>query len=285
MKKALFLFLMIFLTACSNDKIDETVIEEQEIVYECEVGYQLVGTECIKTIETIPQKENYTCPSGYQLYNNICTKTEYANSYQKLTCPAGQELVLYEGNKTCYSKISIPMHDRYWCLSGYTLSGNVCIKYEYVEASFNYNCYENEYYDSTMCKLLDTYRVCPAGYMTIEHIGDYVTCARYPKYEYGCPSGYIRKGGVCVKETITPAKVTETCDSDYIINLEEKACKKYIYSDPITTIYCENGYVLSGNTCLKTITENPYINYYCDEGYDHIGNECIKYEIKEAIKK
>lgn len=282
MKKFMFIFLLVFLTACSKSEV-------KEIVYECEEGYQLNDNMCIKTVETLPAKINYECPVGYQLSGTICIKNEYINVDLVKTCPTGTSLVMKDGKEKCYKVTSIPMKIKnYWCMNNDILSGTNCISREYANPKLDYMCYGNEYYDSQngWCQLVAASKFCPSGYNPIRYNNNsYVKCVRTPTPSYSCPDGYKSSNGKCVKEIITKAYYTEGCDSDYIINLDEKACKKYEYLEPNVTKTCKSGYTLNGNVCERIVSTNATSSYYCDTGYVHIGNSCVKYDQKEAIKK
>lgn len=191
-----------------------------------------IGTKCIKTLTTTPNKIDPTLVLN-SMVNNICLSGLIKNENKCFSCPdtydydSSSNLCIkcpdtytYNNNKcykdTNYNKDNI----NFICPKDYfyDTNNNKCIKYICTEPDYEYNikldkcikCPENFVYDSDLniCKSID------------------------------CPHNFIYENNVCI---------SYQCPSNYYFDNKEKICKI------IDTTKCNKNSIYDNNTnkCLK----------------------------------
>jgi len=157
------------------------------------------------------------------------------------------------------------------CDDGYVKKDDRCVKVEFLDVTYVYECPENAKLNSNSltCKL--------------------ITESIAAKNKKTCPSGYKLSGSKCTMTQTVPYTITEVCFGGGV--LQGGVCKYFDayghldYShDPAKKKDCPTGYSDTGSKCGKTTSVNATNNYSCSEGYELSGSNCIKTQVSDAKK-
>lgn len=106
----------------------------------CIEGYSLRDSKCVKDVylNTIDASITYSCPDGYSRDRNVCYSNGKSIPASKIYfCPIYDGLSLrLNGSKCDVYRVKYTdsfSSSGYYCLDGYSLSGNKCYKTEYYE--------------------------------------------------------------------------------------------------------------------------------------------------------
>ncbi len=171
------------------DKCRKVVRVEPTEEYYCIDGYTLEGSRCIKT-ESILGTKNYYCKaysssanvqvSAPTLLGDMCQYRVTHQAIERKSCLAGCYL---QNDYTCVCNNGmklIPNTSRE-CISGFSLVGYTCQKYDLISASYTISC--------------------PNGYTPS---GDYCNrqVSNEPLINYICPDGYEQVGATCRQDIL-----------------------------------------------------------------------------------
>ena len=245
--------------------ITETIFANPNVCPSTYNGYTLVsqdGFTCnySKTITTTV--EPYACPKTYDGYT-LVNQDGFTCNYSKTiattaapkACPStyGDGYILVSQNgftcnygKTTTSTTEYTKEYLYTYNFSYRPSSDSTYYYEVIDVKYGYAC-------DTTCSATTTYvvNVYKKVYKT-ETITDTKTST------VGCPTGYIKSGNSCIKNTI----------------------------DTTTgTVYCPTGYTKSGNSCVKNEVSTKNTEVSCPLGYTKTSDNTKCYKDVEKTEK
>lgn len=200
--------------------------------------------------------------NGTPIYNNILL-SEDTTLYAKWEEENNKEEKDTENNKK-----EEPKNTKYYCDTGYTLTGTKCTKTEKEKAKFN----------------------CPQGYKAGAYEDEYCTDTDYPESELACKSqhGYSENESVLDEEnmkcyyrkvTSYPANITH-CDMSQGHHYYNGSCYSAVFSAEYIKV-CNNGTLTENGECLSKMKKH----YYCDDGYTQKDKTCIKTITVNAKKR
>lgn len=224
---------------------------------------------------------SYTCPEGYVLDGNVCYKEAQGETINA-TALYFEDVVVREKakeNKGDKYKVYIDANKEVdtvdkVCPEGYTLSGNICYKYEQAQinpGTTTYSCPEGYTLDGTKCTIEKDITTiinktegftCPSDEYTLN--GD--KCTRYFKparliNNWTCPEGYTQNGNTCSRN------LSDTCENKETAKWENpkttvSKTKLSTYSTPTAKRWLVN----SSSTARGNTYEYQYQNAYCNSG-------------------
>lgn len=230
--------------------------------------FGIIKKNIYKAEQLIAPNISYECEQGYELLYNQCSKTIIKDTNEK-----------------------------HYCSTGYQMIDNECIKYEYVNATKEYEPCPKNY--------TERYGRCVYEYPVVE-----------PTYDYVCPPNTISKHNTCylLSHTGTPTKIlgsyqclnmgktnwyeirNNTCyyyldvgkieanpkcpeNYFYLSSPGLKGCHRIDEFEQTYKYVCPNEYNLdSNNICVKVSIQAKKVDRWCEEGYVLSENKCIKTE-------
>jgi len=166
-------------------------------MYGCDSGQTVKGTDCYKTEYKVVSSQ--TINSSW----SETTKTSYYNTMQNACSSYGGQIVTENNKWNCYAYSDVKVGaatKKYYCDSGYTLSGT--------------NCY------GTYIQEPDYQRTCPSGYTLsvnncykLEYDVETIAVTK----NYICSSEYTLSGDKCQKEISVLANEVYTCPQNYTL--------------------------------------------------------------------
>lgn len=185
----------------SSARCSRTTVSYAPVRSNCPRGYVKSGTGASAVCKrTVKPNSKGKCPRGYNKVSRTkCVRKIGAN----LFCPSGYTKTGSGTSTKCvdYTTAYATPSTRYYCSSGYRLSGRTCSKTIRRDASINYSC--------------------PSGYgrsgsNCIRYEGGSIASAN-PIVKTSCPKGYEKStdGKKCQKEA------NETVDAELILTCED----------------------------------------------------------------
>ena len=202
-----------------NKTCSRVITKDYSITRYCDIGYQLEGVNCKMVDKLVPTKK-YNCPylfgdytisiSAPVLVGSSCKYTYSYAAVEKKECPVGCSMYTQSTCLCTSSFYATYFRGVYSCPSGYTVAGDRCIKYQYVNATSR--------------------KVCTTGFSLIGSrcVRDYYENANYT---LECPIGYVLQSNLCERTIYTSAKIEYTCPRDY--SLSGNQCEKIVYEKPL----------------------------------------------------
>ena len=188
-------------------------------------------------------------PGDTATYHYVQTSADY--QYKCNSTCAFQWYYTYTIYTKKYKTTTVTTTKPASCPSGYTQSGNECVKSS----------------TSTTTKPA----TCPSGYTQSGNSCVKTGTSTTTKIAT-CPSGYAQSGNTCVKTGTSSTTKPATCPSGY--TKLNNTCVKYKTTTKIAT--CPSGYIQSGNTCVKTGTSTTTKPATCPSGQIQKGTKCYK---------
>ena len=199
---------------------------------------------------------------------NIISKTEYNEVETKIEKEIEKYIKIADGSEI--ENIPAEMEVKLSCPTGFTLSGDICIRTSDVSESINatasttYTCPDSSYTLS--------------GTKCVKTIGSNNSIQATVSTTYTCPNGYARNGNMCYRyynsneQIAATTNTTYNCpDSTYYLSGSQCYKKVTIPATSRTTYTCPNSsYELQGNKCVKSSssTINATKSYTCPNGYN-----------------
>ena len=274
---------------------DKTITEEvyEKIEASCPSGYKKTsdGTKCYK-VNTVDDYLDPVCEtiSGYKLVGRkgfTCTYSKNVTSTTTdiATCPSGYT----KSGNSCVKSSTSTTTDTAICPSGYTKSGNSCVKTG--KSTKDPVCETKPGYTLTgrngfTCNYVKTTNetknpTCPVkdGYIVTR---DGFTCT-YTKYIKG---DYVTtKKGEYVPGNTSQYIYQEVGTAEYVYDCNKGCAFRWIHTYKVykakletltETATCPSGYTKSGSTCVKSSTSTKTAIAVCPSGYTKSGNSCVK---------
>ena len=188
-------------------------------------------------------------PGDTATYHYVQTSADY--QYKCNSTCAFQWYYTYTIYTKKYKTTTVTTTKPASCPSGYTQSGNECVKSS----------------TSTTTKPA----TCPSGYTQSGNSCVKTGTSTTTKIAT-CPSGYTQSDNTCVKTGTSSTTKPATCPSGY--TKLNNTCVKYKTTTKIAT--CPSGYTQSGNTCVKTGTSTTTKPATCPSGQIQKGTKCYK---------
>ena len=188
-------------------------------------------------------------PGDTATYHYVQTSADY--QYKCNSTCAFQWYYTYTIYTKKYKTTTVTTTKPASCPSGYTQSGNECVKSS----------------TSTTTKPA----TCPSGYTQSGNSCVKTGTSTTTKIAT-CPSGYAQSGNTCVKTGTSSTTKPATCPSGY--TKLNNTCVKYKTTTKIAS--CPSGYIQSGNTCVKTGTSTTTKPATCPSGQIQKGTKCYK---------
>ncbi len=188
-------------------------------------------------------------PGDTATYHYVQTSADY--QYKCNSTCAFQWYYTYTIYTKKYKTTTVTTTKPASCPSGYTQSGNECVKSS----------------TSTTTKPA----TCPSGYTQSGNSCVKTGTSTTTKIAT-CPSGYTQSDNTCVKTGTSSTTKPATCPSGY--TKLNNTCVKYKTTTKIAT--CPSGYIQSGNTCVKTGTSTTTKPATCPSGQIQKGTKCYK---------
>ena len=199
---------------------------------------------------------------------NIISKTEYNEVETKIEKEIEKYIKIADGSEI--ENIPAEMEVKLSCPTGFTLSGDICIRTSDVSESINatasttYTCPDSSYTLS--------------GTKCVKTVGSNNSIQATVSTTYTCPNGYARNGNMCYRyynsneQIAATTNTTYNCpDSTYYLSGSQCYKKVTIPATSRTTYTCPNSsYELQGNKCVKSSssTINATVTYTCPNGYN-----------------
>nr|WP_245709996.1 RHS repeat-associated core domain-containing protein [Ferrimonas sediminum] len=268
------------LDVCADGWCDD--IQTQPATESCAAGYTRVGNSCEKVESKAANLDYaYYCPVDYILSGTTCstTLTEDATHY---CATSGYTL---SGDSCIKNESKTPT---YSCPSGYTLNGTSCSKEETKSATVTYSCPSGYSRSGTTCtktvNATSSVQTIPEIFSTASRPSgpDIGRCFGIPyewecmvtKTVYSCPSGYTKSGTTCTS-TLSATPIY-SCSAGW--TKSGASCSRTLTST--ATASCSAGWSLSGNSCTRTLTQS--VSYTCSSGWSLSGQSCSKYVTQDA---
>ena len=218
--------------------------------------------------------ENFeaTCPTGYRKTEDGtgCYKNVTNYDYQNPVCKtlSGYELLGRDGFTCTYSKVvTSTKTENAICPSGYTKSGNDCVK-------------------TTTSTKTET-ASCPSGY-TKSGNSCVKTTTSTKTETANCPSGYTKSGNSCVKTTTvaptcpTVSGYTKTSQNGFTCNYSKTTTSTETPECPIVSGFTktsQNGFTCNYKANTYTLSAKPVDTGDC---YDVLPSSTSKYFYKQT---
>ena len=262
----------------------ETKIVKEEYSYDKNVS------------ETVYEKISATCPVGYTKDGNICVKVVSSTEKTDPVCGtvSGYEYTGRNGFTCNYKKTATETKVETTtksaaCPTGYTQSGNICIKNTTVSSD-------------PVCPTMEGYKVSRNGfactYVKTDSISVNPTCPKvdgytmYKRDGFTCNYRKYIKGdyvgmdnGSKVPANTTKYMYEEVGAAEYVYDCNNTCAMKWIHTWEIYKAKIENttknatcptGYDKSGSLCVKDVTDTQKGIATCPTGYTVSGNTCVK---------
>ena len=202
---------------------------------QCLNGSELISSNCVQTLNSIPLSSYFVCPDKQVLEGSICISVQDTTVFasQQLSCPLNQELV----SERCVQTLSIPASPVYECPVGAVISGQTC--------------------NSTSSTAQVTELSCNGVGKLISY--------KPPSMPYQCyqvPSNFSCSF-IASLYTLT------------LVNTDKSTGRTVCILGPVSNFICPENTILSSGTCIKTVQTIATIgSYLCAEGV-LISNNCL----------